>query len=173
MWQTDRRTDGQTDGRTDGQTDRRTDGQTDRRTENTIHRAAWSQLKILQKVFVYSFPQRERILWKICTAHNSLMGMFSAKFPKILSNKMDVMGPSQLTPWSPGDLSEWDFANAIFNLLSLIHIFRFPYHNALRMLQNLADNKSNIGLGNGLVPPSNKILPEMMLTEICITIWHH
>ena len=34
MWQTDRRTDGQTD------------GQTDRRTENTIHRAAWSQLKI-------------------------------------------------------------------------------------------------------------------------------
>ena len=33
MWQTDRRTDGQTDGRTD------------RRTENTIHRAAWSQLK--------------------------------------------------------------------------------------------------------------------------------
>ena len=39
--QTDRRTDGQTDRRTD----RRTDGQTDRRTENTIHRAAWSQLK--------------------------------------------------------------------------------------------------------------------------------
>ena len=35
-------TDGQTDRRTDGQTDRRTD----RRTENTIHRAAWSQLKI-------------------------------------------------------------------------------------------------------------------------------
>ena len=40
--QTDRRTDRQTDRRTDGQTD----GQTDRRTENTIHRAAWSQLKI-------------------------------------------------------------------------------------------------------------------------------
>ena len=37
-------TDGQTDRRTDGQTD----GQTDRRTENTIHRAAWSQLKIKQ-----------------------------------------------------------------------------------------------------------------------------
>ena len=36
---------GVTDGQTDGQTDRRTDGQTDRRTENTIHRAAWSQLK--------------------------------------------------------------------------------------------------------------------------------
>ena len=38
-------TDGQTDRRTDGQTDGRTDGRTDRRTENTIHRAAWSQLK--------------------------------------------------------------------------------------------------------------------------------
>ena len=32
-------------GVTDGQTDRRADGRTDRRTENTIHRAAWSQLK--------------------------------------------------------------------------------------------------------------------------------
>ena len=42
---TDRQTDRRTDGQTDGQTDRRTDGQTDRRTENTIHRAAWSQLK--------------------------------------------------------------------------------------------------------------------------------
>ena len=40
--QTDRRTDRHTDRRTDGQTD----GQTDRRTENTIHRAAWSQLKM-------------------------------------------------------------------------------------------------------------------------------
>ena len=30
-----------------GVTDRQTDGQTDRQTENTIHRAAWSQLKIL------------------------------------------------------------------------------------------------------------------------------
>ena len=29
-----------------GVTDRQTDGQTDRQTENTIHRAAWSQLKI-------------------------------------------------------------------------------------------------------------------------------
>ena len=37
---------GVTDGQTDRRTDRRTDGQTDRRTENTIHRAAWSQLKI-------------------------------------------------------------------------------------------------------------------------------
>ena len=45
--QTDRRTDRQTDRRTDGQTD----GQTDRRTENTIHRAAWSQLKTIGHLF--------------------------------------------------------------------------------------------------------------------------
>ena len=32
-------------GVTDGQTDRQTDRRTDRRTENTIHRAAWLQLK--------------------------------------------------------------------------------------------------------------------------------
>ena len=39
-------------GVTDGQTDRRTDGRTDRRTENTIHRAAWSQLKITSRTGV-------------------------------------------------------------------------------------------------------------------------
>ena len=33
-------------GVTDRETDGRTDGQTDRQTENTIHKAAWSQLKI-------------------------------------------------------------------------------------------------------------------------------
>ena len=38
---------GVTDGQTDRRTDRQTDRQTDRRTENTIHRAAWSQLKTI------------------------------------------------------------------------------------------------------------------------------
>ena len=35
-------------------------------------------------------------------------------------------------------------------------------------------NKSdvNIGSGNGLVPSGNKPLPEPMLTQIYITIWH-
>ena len=42
---------GVTDGQTDRRTDGRTDGQTDRRTENTIHRAAWSQLKTIGHLF--------------------------------------------------------------------------------------------------------------------------
>ena len=42
---------GVTDGQTDRRTDRRTDGQTDRRTENTIHRAAWSQLKTIGHLY--------------------------------------------------------------------------------------------------------------------------
>ena len=41
-------------GVTDGQTDGRTDGPTDRRTENTIHRAAWSQLKICHSVLLWN-----------------------------------------------------------------------------------------------------------------------
>ena len=31
----------------------------------------------------------------------------------------------------------------------------------------------NVGSGNGLVPSGNKPLPEPMLTQFCITIWHH
>ena len=30
-----------------------------------------------------------------------------------------------------------------------------------------------IGLGNGLVPSGNKPLPETMLTQIYVAIWHH
>ena len=31
----------------------------------------------------------------------------------------------------------------------------------------------NIDLGNGLVPSGNKPLPEPMLTQIFVAIWHH
>ena len=33
--------------------DRQTDGQMDRPTENTIHRAAWSQLKIIEQSLIF------------------------------------------------------------------------------------------------------------------------
>ena len=31
----------------------------------------------------------------------------------------------------------------------------------------------NIGSDNGLVPSDNKLLYEPMLTQICVTLWHH
>ena len=49
MGTSSKRCDGQTDGRTDGHGHGRTD--TDGRTENTIHRAAWSQLKTIGHLF--------------------------------------------------------------------------------------------------------------------------
>ena len=52
-----------------GVTDGQTDGQTDRRTENTIHRAAWSQLKKSRKLF----RGRDLILMKL-KPHVSLAG---------------------------------------------------------------------------------------------------
>ena len=33
--------------------------------------------------------------------------------------------------------------------------------------------EANIGSGNGFVPAGNKPLPEPMLTQIYIAIWHH
>ena len=33
--------------------------------------------------------------------------------------------------------------------------------------------KVSVGSGNGLVPSGNKPLPEPMLTQIYVTIWHH
>ena len=52
-------------GVTDGQTDRQTDGRTDRRTENTIHRAAWSQLKMEGSLAVHSWDKKDIWFWCI------------------------------------------------------------------------------------------------------------
>ena len=57
-------------GVTDGQTDRRTDGRTDRRTENTIHRAAWLQLKM---------PLAYYILHNGKLSHGSMLPYFYRK----------------------------------------------------------------------------------------------
>ena len=40
------------------------------------------------------------------------------------------------------------------------------------MPQNPFDDK-NIGSGNGLVPNETKPLPEPMLSQIYVAIWHH
>ena len=34
------------------------------------------------------------------------------------------------------------------------------------------DDKSTFGSGNGLIPSGRKILPEPLLTQICVAIWH-
>ena len=40
------------------------------------------------------------------------------------------------------------------------------------MSLNLTDDV-NIGSGNGLVRSGNKPLPEPMVAQICVAIWHH
>ena len=41
------------------------------------------------------------------------------------------------------------------------------------MPQDQTDDISAIGFGNGLVPPNNKPLPKLMLTQMYVAIWHH
>ena len=75
-----------------GVTDGQTDGQTDRRTENTIHRAAWSQLKTkqwhyykwflvktapLQKGLDWNGPTPERPQWKLAPTKTAPTGTAS------------------------------------------------------------------------------------------------
>ena len=67
----------------------------------------------------------------------------------------------------------------VYNLIfKLIQTSSLVFHSqiALRwMPQNTCDDNCqvNIGSGNGLVPSGNKPLPEPILTQIYITIWHH
>ena len=55
-------------GMTDRQTDRQTDGRTDGQTENTIHRAAWSQLKrvVVNERLTYLQACFERLSHTLC-----------------------------------------------------------------------------------------------------------
>ena len=79
------------------------------------------------------------------------------------------------------DLTHWpleilcDFKNVIFNLALLIGIFKSSYDNNVlrRMPQDLTDDKSTVGPGNGLVPSGNKPVPEPVLTKISNAIWCH
>ena len=43
----------------------------------------------------------------------------------------------------------------------------------LQRIEIIFSQQLNMGSGNGLVPSGNKPLPEPMLTEIYIAIWHH
>ena len=82
-----------------------------------------------------------------------------------------------LTHWSLGDLNE---------ILDIkLHICNFQTDFSYRWLRHLLWNCPhmnvnglhwwlvNISSGNGLVPSSNKPLPEPMLTQIFVAIWCH
>ena len=58
------------------------------------------------------------------------------------------------------DFSDWWLSNLLWNC---------PNMNVI----GLDWWSVNIGSGNGLVPSGNKPLPEPMLTQTSVAIWHH
>ena len=75
-----------------------------------------------------------------------------------------------LTHWLLGDLA---LTLIIFKLTPRIDIFMWncPQVTATRPHWSLL--VVNICSGDGLMPSGNKSLPELMLTQIFVTIWHH
>ena len=59
-----------------------------------------------------------------------------------------------LNSLAPGKY-QWNLSHVILNQILVI------------------DGQVNIGSGNGLVPSGNKPLPEPMLTQISVAMWHH
>ena len=89
---------------------------------------------------------------------------------RTLSNEYKHMQISPINSLTPGR-SECDSKNVIFNIVLLIGIFRPSQDYVLGwMPQDLTDD--NIGLGNGLVPSGNKPLPDPMLTQFLVALWH-
>ena len=77
-----------------------------------------------------------------------------------------------LNHWSLGDLGA--ILKMLYSILFywlvysdlLVIMPSNEYHSPLRM-------KINIGLGNALVPPGNRPLLQLMLTQIFVAIWRH
>ena len=89
---------------------------------------------------------------------------------KLLSETVLVL--SELTHWLL-----WDAA-VILNENFQTHIKdryleNFPWNCFQLHATRLHWKLVSIGSGNGLVPSGNKPLPEWMLTQIYVTLWHH
>ena len=117
-----------------GVTDRQTDRQTDGRTENTIHRAAWSQLKTIRHLFYASFHShlwiqtgdkvRKHPIW--VKIDDFFLAVWPWNLTDDLENQQDT-APKQYQAWciisSPYVKSNWSYgpktANFIFLFLPL------------------------------------------------------
>ena len=64
---------------------------------------------------------------------------------------------------------EWNFRYVIFKWIFMVEASLVKLSNM--DITGLHWWSVNIGPGNGLVPPGNKPLPELMLTQIFVAIW--
>ena len=68
---------------------------------------------------------------------------------------------------------EWNFRHVIFKQILVIDDWGICCEIALIWLSLDFIWSVNIGSGNGLVTLGNEPLPEPMLTQITVAIWHH
>ena len=80
---------------------------------------------------------------------------------------------ASINSMAPGKF-EWKFEYVIFEWIFVIDDWGFSCEITLVWMSlGLHWWSVNIGSGNGLVPSGNKPLPEPMLTQISVAIWHH
>ena len=78
----------------------------------------------------------------------------------------------RLTHWLLGDVAiilEVSFSNSLYTTVARALVVK----SLSGECQRASLMKINIGSGNGLVPSGNKPLPEPVLSQMYVTIWHH
>ena len=78
-------------------------------------------------------------------------------------------GSSGLTPRSLGDFKSMISKHMSRTKFREYSLWNCPHANATEHLRLFV----HIGWSNGLVPSGNKSLPELMLTQIYVIIWHY
>ena len=158
---------------TDGQTDR----QTDRQTDWTIHRAAWSQLKICFKyLFVLNaYPRSTRYsLYKLQSMHTHFgYLLFSALHckQKYIKSHFDYEYGNIKTyihrGWNKTSaIMQMTFSNQFSCIKLVVFSFRFHCILLLRFNKQYASNGSDYGL----VPNNDKRLSHWgRVTHICVS----
>ena len=68
--------------------------------------------------------------------------------------------------------TQWSLGNVVVISKHMVLIMHFLWICSQMNAREHFWWQVNIGSGNGLVPSGNKPLPEPMLTQICVAIWH-
>ena len=130
-----------------GVMDRQTDGQTDRQTENTIHRAAWSQLKTIGHLFyatssfVHHFIAINEFKLELQSGNaqfGSNLKIFWAVWTWNLIDELEQGKSERFDSCDrPSNLTQIGFKSLIFRPCDLEILWMTPKNNKARLLYNI------------------------------------
>ena len=142
---------------------------------------SWMKSFVFWLKFYWSLFLRVQLTVNPALVNNGLV--LNKRQVTILTNAESIhwriyaaLGGDELTHWPPGDVTASNFISINFLLYRTVaralavKLLSGECHRSY--VTGAHQSKVNAGSGNDLVPSGSKPLPEPMLTDICIAMWH-